>query len=893
MSAGSGPADDRFDVAIIGAGVVGTAIARRIGRSSRAAVVIEARNDVGDGTSKANTAILHTGFDAPVGSLEAQLCRTGHRLLGAYAEATGIAVERTGALVVAWTPEQEAELPGLLDKARANDYPAAELIGPDELYRSEPHLAPGALGALRVPDESIICPWSTTLAYATEAVTAGVRLRLSTTVTGIEADPAGGHLILTSAGPIRAGWLINAAGLRSDEIDRIFGGTGFTVTPRRGQLVVMDKQARRLVSSIILPIPTSTTKGVLITPTVYGNLLVGPTAEDLDDKGDTATTPDGLRSLVAAGAAIVPGLAAEEVTNSYAGLRAATEHRDYQIRCDPDRRYVCVGGIRSTGLSASMAIAEHVAGLLGEAGMTVAERPDLPAPPRLPNLGEAFPRPATTAETVAADPEYGRIVCFCERVSRGELRDALAGPIPPVDRGGLARRTRASNGRCQGFYCGAEVAMALGGCGRTDAKGLLVSAAEHRHQVVVIGAGPAGLSAARSLAAGGVRDVLVVERERAAGGIPRHCDHTGFGLRDLHRSLRGPRYAERLARMAVDAGVRIETETMATGWLSPGVLALTSPAGVRAVAADAIVLATGARERPRAARLVSGDRGDGVFTTGQLQQWSHLRGLPVGERAVVVGAEHVSYSAVLTLRDAGVRTVAMVTDLPRHQSYAGFAAVTRRGLRVPLLTDTDVVAIRGHGRVHAVDVMNHTSGRASTLDVDTVVFTGDWIPDHELARSAGVAIDAVSGGPVVDLAGRCSVQALYAAGNLVHPAETADIAALRGAAVGADLAGRLLGGAARADPSGVAIVVESPLLWASPGRIGPSDSRSGAGLPGGLILRTAEFRRRPTVVIEQGQRHLARFTVRASVPNRSLRVPLGWSALVRPDQGDVRVRLDR
>ncbi len=419
-----------------------------------------------------------------------------------------------------------------------------------------------------------------------------------------------------------------------------------------------------------------------------------------------------------------------------------------------------------------------------------------------------------------------------------------------------------------------------------------MSATGCRHQVVVVGGGPAGLAAARALAVGGVRDVLVVEREQAAGGVPRHCDHTGFGLRDLHRSLRGPRYADRLVRMAEDAGVRIETETMATGWASAGALTLTSPSGVRTVAADAIVLATGARERPRGARLVPGDRGDGVFTTGQLQQWSHLHGLPVGERAVVVGAEHVSYSAVLTLREAGVRTVAMVTDLPRHQSCAGFAAVTRRGLRVPLLTDTDVAAIRGHGRVHAVDLVNHADGRTSTLGVDTVVFTGDWIPDHELARSAGAAVDVASRGPVVDLAGRCSVEALYAAGNLVHPAETADVAAMRGAAVGAGLARRLLAASGALEPSGVAIVVESPLRWASPGRVGPIDSPLAADLPGGLILRTAEFRRRPAVVIEQGRRRLARFTVRAAIPNRSLRVPLGWAALVRPDEGDVRVRLD-
>lgn len=458
----AGRADDVVDVAIVGAGVVGTAIARRIGRSQRSCVLIEARNDVGDATSKANTAILHTGFDATPGSLEAQLVRDGHHLLRAYAGQTGIPIERTGAAVVAWTTEQELELLGLLSKAQANGYDHAELISAELLYRREPHLAPGATGALVIPDESIICPWTTTLAYATEAVTSGVQLRLNTTVESVARAEDGGHEIKTSNGVIRARWLINAAGLASDAVDRMLGHDDFTITPRRGQLVVFDKLARQLVSAIILPIPTGTTKGVLVAPTIYGNLLVGPTAEDLTDRTDTATTGDGLRSLVAAGAAIVPALADEEVTSTYAGLRAATEHRDYQIHCDVSRHYVCVGGIRSTGLSASLAVAEYVAGLIGEAGFPIVERADLPAPPQLPNLGEAFPRPATSPASVAADPEYGRIVCFCERVSRGEVRDALASTIPPVDRSGLARRTRATNGRCQGFFCAAELASILG-----------------------------------------------------------------------------------------------------------------------------------------------------------------------------------------------------------------------------------------------------------------------------------------------------------------------------------------------------------------------------------------------------------------------------------------------
>lgn len=423
----------------------------------------------------------------------------------------------------------------------------------------------------------------------------------------------------------------------------------------------------------------------------------------------------------------------------------------------------------------------------------------------------------------------------------------------------------------------------------------MTTGAEVNVDVLVVGAGPAGLAAARALALGGVRSVEVVDRERQAGGVPRHCHHGGFGLRDLHRAMSGPHYAEQLVRRTLAAGVRIRTETMATGWTGPGTVSLTAPTGVRFVTAKAVLLATGARERPRTARLVPGDRADGVFTTGQLQQWVHLHDLPVGQRAIVVGAEHVSYSAVVTLRSAGVRTVAMVTDLPRHQTFAAFAVTTRLGLRVPLWTETSVAAIHGHGRINAVDLRDERTGSTRSVDVDTVVFTGDWIPDHELARSAGVALDASSKGPLVDGDGECSVDGIYAAGNLVHPAETADIAALRGAAVGATLARRMQSSdqpsGSRGVGAAVDIVVDPPLLWAAPARIGPASAGTDASARE-LILRSAEFRRHPTVVIAQGRRLLARFRVREAAPNRSLRVPLGWSALVDPDGDPVNVRLE-
>lgn len=449
--------DRDYDVAVIGAGVVGTAIARQLARYRLRTVVLERSNDVGSGTSKANTAILHTGFDTEPGSLESRLVRRGHRLLAEYAGRSGIALEPTGALVVAWDEEQRGRLDGVVTKAQANGYRAAQLIGAEELYRREPGLGPGATGAVAVPDEWIICPWSPSIAFASEAVAAGVELRLDTDVRGVTGD-ADGWTLATDGGPVRAGWVVNAAGLHSDTVDRQFGGGGFTVTPRRGQLIVFDKLARPLLSSILLPVPTERTKGVLVAPTVYGNVILGPTAEDLVDRRDTATTREGLTGLIESGHRILPRLVAEEVTATYAGLRAATEHRDYQISVDGDRHYVCAGGIRSTGLTASLAIAEFVVEQMADAGAALPEADEEPTIPRMPPLGEWGRRPYQDDELIASDPEFGHIVCFCERVTEGEVRRALASAVPAVDLGGLRRRTRAANGRCQGFFCGAAIA---------------------------------------------------------------------------------------------------------------------------------------------------------------------------------------------------------------------------------------------------------------------------------------------------------------------------------------------------------------------------------------------------------------------------------------------------
>jgi glycerol-3-phosphate dehydrogenase len=453
--------DHTYDVAIIGAGVVGTALGRQLARYRLRTVLVDRSADVGTGTSKANTAILHTGFDARPGSLESTLVRRGHDLLAAYAGRSGIALEKTGAILVAWDEDQAARLDDVLTKAKANGYRRAERITLEQLYRREPALGAGATGAVVIPDESIICPWTTSIAYATEAVGAGVELRLGVEVTAVTRD-TDAWLLRTTAGSLRTDWVVNAAGLGSDLLNQKFGHDEFTIAPRRGQLIVFDKLARPLLSSILLPVPTERTKGVLVAPTVYGNVLLGPTAEDVPDREDTATTAGGIDSLLDAGRRILPDLVNEEVTATYAGLRAATEHADYQITIHDREHYACIGGIRSTGLTASLAIAEHVVGAMGAAGLPLADAEHEPAIPRMPQLADRATRPFEDALLIEGDPAYGHIMCFCERVTEGEVRDALRTPVPARDLGGVRRRTRATNGRCQGFFCGAAIAAQLG-----------------------------------------------------------------------------------------------------------------------------------------------------------------------------------------------------------------------------------------------------------------------------------------------------------------------------------------------------------------------------------------------------------------------------------------------
>ena len=440
-----------FDIAVIGGGVVGLAILRRLSLNGHRCVLLEKGADILSGASKGNSALLHTGFDAEPGSMELACMQAGYQEYLGLNERLNLPLVKSGALVVAWNEAEQAALPGIVQKAHANGVKDVVQIDARQLARQEHQLNPGALGAVWVPGEHIIDAWSAPLAYAQQALAHGATILRQTEVLG-GTPRADGWRLQTSHGDIDATVVVNAAGNFGDLVEAMVRPSPFHIRPRKGQFVVFDKPASQLVKSIILPVPNERTKGVVLFRTAFGNLAIGPTAEDQDERQVATCDSATLGRLRARALEMVPALAGVGVNAIYAGLRPATEHKDYCLQVLPEQRWVTVGGIRSTGLTASLGIAQQVDAWVQQHFLPTTQPLSDPIWTPVPNLCEERERPHQNG---------GEIVCHCERVTRSEIDAALNSPLPPTDLGGLKRRTRATMGRCQGFYCSAQVQALL------------------------------------------------------------------------------------------------------------------------------------------------------------------------------------------------------------------------------------------------------------------------------------------------------------------------------------------------------------------------------------------------------------------------------------------------
>ena len=442
---------DVFDIIVVGAGVVGCAIARQFTLNGARVAVVEKASDILDGASKANSAILHTGFDAPINSIELACVKKGFEEYHKIHKDLSLPIEKTGAHVVAWNDDELGKLDSILKKSHQNGITDTKIISAKQLAKKEPSLGKKAQGAIFIPNESIIDPWSAPYAYLKQSIINGGEVFLSCEVISGEFDRKIWQLI-TTRGTIKSHFIINCAGLYGDKLDQdLLGKTKFYITPRKGQFVVFDKVGASLLNSIILPVPTARTKGVVLCRTIFGNLLVGPTAQDQKSRSDSSTDEKSLKELINAGVEKLPALKDMPITATYAGLRPASNFKDYQIKEELGKNYITVGGIRSTGLSGALGIAKYVYKVylgLGKKHQKIIH-PKIPA--IAPILAQNYKRNWQ-------EKNHGKIICHCEMVSEQDISSALTGSLKARSLAGLKRQTRATMGRCQGFYCSAKIA---------------------------------------------------------------------------------------------------------------------------------------------------------------------------------------------------------------------------------------------------------------------------------------------------------------------------------------------------------------------------------------------------------------------------------------------------
>jgi len=439
-----------FDVAVIGSGVVGAMVARKLAAYDLKICVLEKENDVAMGATRANSAIVHAGFDAKEGSLKAKLNVAGSEMMEQVAKELGVIYKRNGSLVIGFNETDKEMLRELLKRGIKNGVKGLKLLNGEEVSRLEPNISPEVTCALHAPTGAIICPYELTIQALGNAMDNGVKLICNFKVESIRKNE-NGFEILSGNRVIETHYIINAAGLFSDEIANMVGDNSFTIHPRRGEYILLDKECGNLVSHTIFRTPSKMGKGILVSPTVDGNLLTGPTSEDITDKSDKSTTADGFAKIIKEANENVSDIMYHKTITSFCGLRAVGSTGDFIIN-SPKPGFVNLAGIESPGLTASPAIAEYVVELLRKQGLVFVEKTNYT--PYRENM-HAF-RLASIEEKneiIKKDSSYGTIICRCEGVTEGEILHAIRTNPKPRDLDGVKRRTRSQMGRCQGGFC--------------------------------------------------------------------------------------------------------------------------------------------------------------------------------------------------------------------------------------------------------------------------------------------------------------------------------------------------------------------------------------------------------------------------------------------------------
>lgn len=807
-----------YDVAVIGAGVVGCAVARELSRWDARVCVVDRALDVAGATSRANSGIAHAGFDAAHGTLKARYNVLGSHMMADLARELGFSYVNNGSLVLAFTDEERESLRALLENGRANGVEGLRLVGPEELRELEPQASPDAREALWAPTGAIVNPYEMTLAFAENAAANGAGFLLGHEVIGISFGEGaeGGFAVALreclsgTEFELRARCIVNAAGVFADRIAAMAGVDVPAITARRGEYVLLDKRAGRSAAGVqgvsgpstavrhtMFRAPSAAGKGVLVSPTVDGNIIVGPNvhAVDRDARGGAVdTTREGIEEVLGKARALWPSLPEGQVITRFAGLRATPESRDFVLgEAEGCPRFFNAAGIESPGLTAAPAIGVDLAALVAER-LGAVKRSDFSGS-RVRPVAFADMNADERAAAIAADPAWGRMVCRCEQVAEAEIRaavrgDASAGALPATTLDAVKWRTRAGMGRCHGGFCSPQVARIIAeetgctagevlkrdagsciGCAGGDAKAGVLGLDEEVHResaampgdvdIAVVGGGAAGIAAALAAVEGGVaaERVLLIDRESALGGILKQCIHPGFGLERYREELTGPEYAARDVADLSASGVRVMQGTTVTSLVRdecdgvqadgslPYTLQVVGPQGAHRVTARCVVLATGSRERSVGQLGIDGDRPAGVYSAGSAQHLMNLMGTLVGREVVLYGSGDIGLIMARRLAWEGAHVKACVVRGTRPSGLRRNVKQCLEDNGIPILLTHAVTRVVGDGaRVCGVEICETDPqtkapiwGTERVMECDTLLLSCGLIPEQDLLIDAGGA----------------------------------------------------------------------------------------------------------------------------------------------------------
>jgi len=803
----------QHDVIVIGGGVVGCLTARELSRYNLRTLLLEAGGDVAEGASKANSAIVHAGFDAKPGTNKAKFNVLGNRMFENVCKELKVPFKRNGSLVLAFSEEECKSLEDLKIRAGENGVPV-EIIGQDELRAREPNVSHEAVAALWAPTGGICCPYQLAFRAAENAAANGVRFTFDAKVVGLEPASGGGWRVKCADGRVfSASCVVNCAGVHSDELNNLVSSVKYSIQARRGEYLMLDRDEEHSFTATMFQVPSRMGKGILVSPTVDGTVIVGPTAEDIPLKDDKATTYEGLEKVKEGARRTWPGLPLAKVITEFSGLRAhETTVGDFILGEAPDAPgFFNAVGVESPGLTSAPALGEYLAGLVvDKLNSTMTDGACVSKKAATEISHDVSDWPVTRemskrelAELIQKEPAFGRAICRCEEITEGEIRAAIRARVGARTLDGIKRRTRSGMGRCQGGFCTPRLIELLGeelglppdaflASRNKVPEALKLRDAQEMDQagavwdVAVIGAGPAGLAAACAAKEAGAEKVLVLERDDAAGGILQQCIHNGFGLHRFKEELTGPEYAKRFVDKAAELAIPVRCGTMVVEFKGNGegkpitVTTMSRRDGLQEIRTKAVVLAMGCRERPRGALMTPGTRPAGVYTAGTVQRLVNMDGIMPGKRVVILGSGDIGLIMARRLTFQGAKVLACIEIMKKSSGLMRNVVQCLNDYDIPLLLSHTVTDVEGGEHVTGVKVskvddnLKPIPGTERHFDCDTLLLSCGLIPENELSKAAGVEIDPKTRGPKVDASMATSMPGVFAGGNVVKVYDLVD-----------------------------------------------------------------------------------------------------------------------